>query len=64
MHTADEIEQAFGGRVDDTVDKVGGLLPVEWSTELRHEVRSLVEDAYAAGAAHARTVDVELRRYF
>ena len=64
MPSTHELEAVFGERVDDAVDKVGGLLPVEWSTELREVMRALVEDAYIAGAAQARSVDSELRRSF
>lgn len=64
MHLAPELESAFGPRVDSAVDKVSGLLPVEWSTELRAAVRDLIIDAYDAGAAQSRLVDVETRRGF
>lgn len=64
MPSAQDLEAAFGARVDGAVDKVGGLLPVEWSVELRHTMRGLIEDAYAAGAAQVQTADAELRRAF
>lgn len=64
MPSAHELEDVFGARVDGAVDKVGGLLPVEWSMELRQVMRNLVHDAYAAGAAQVQTADAELRRSF
>jgi hypothetical protein len=64
MPFSPELEDAFGPRVDKAVDKVGGLLPVEWSTELRSVMRDLVADAYVAGAGHLRAIDVETRRAF
>ena len=64
MPSSHELETVFGARVDGAVDKVGGLLPVEWSTELRRTMRVLIEDAYAAGAAQVQSADAELRRSF
>jgi len=47
-----ELEERFGPRIDKAVDKVSGLLPVEWSTELRAVIRDLVaEAAHSADAS-------------
>lgn len=64
MPPTQELEEIFGARVDLAIDKVGGLLPVEWSLELRRTMRTLLEDAYAAGAAQSHTADTEFRRSF
>jgi len=64
MTLSPELEETFGARVDKAVDKVGGLLPVEWSMELRSVMRTLVVDAFETGASHASFVDAEARRSF
>jgi len=64
MPSVHELEAIFGASIDGAVDKVGGLLPVEWSVELRQTMRNLVEDAYAVGAAQVQMADAELRRSF
>lgn len=64
MTLSPELEEAFGARVDKAVDKVGGLLPVEWSMELRSMMRTLVLDAYDTGASQAWSVDADARRSF
>jgi hypothetical protein len=42
-----DLEAQFGPRIDKAVDKVSGLLPVEWSVELRGVIRALVAEAAA-----------------
>jgi hypothetical protein len=59
-----ELESALGTRIDAAVDKVGGLLPLEWSSELRHVMRDIARDAYLAGAAQSHLVDAEMRKVF
>ncbi|MGC4175035.1 hypothetical protein [Demequina sp.] len=59
-----EMEEAFGPRVDKAVDKVGGLLPVEWSNELRTVIRGIVADAYYSGSGQSQLVEYEMRRSF
>jgi len=59
-----ELEDTLGPRIDKAVDKVGGLLPVEWSQELRAAMREIVADAHAAGAAQGRCVEADLRSIF
>jgi len=45
---AADLEERFGPRIDRAVDKVSGLLPVEWSVELRGVIRGLVAEAARA----------------
>ncbi len=59
-----ELEDTLGPRIDTAVDKVGDLLPEEWSLELRSVMRELVADAHAAGAAQSLRMDADLRRSF
>ena len=64
MPLTPELEDYFGPRIDTAVDKVSGLLPLEWSLDMRSLVRNLVADAYAAGASQSRLADAEARRSF
>ena len=57
-----ELEETYGVEIDKAVDKVGGLLPLEWSSELRMAMRRMVADAHFDGVAASRMVDSELRR--
>jgi len=57
-----ELEDTYGPEIDKAVDKVGGLLPLEWSSELRSEMRRMIADAHFAGLAASRMIDSELRR--
>ena len=59
-----ELEEAYGPDIDKAVDKVGGLLPLEWSSELRSEMRRMVADAHLNGVAASRLADSEMRRSF
>lgn len=59
-----ELEDTYGPQIDKAVDKVGGLLPLEWSSELRRVIRTMVADAHQSGVAASHLVDSEMRRSF
>jgi len=59
-----ELEETYGPQIDEAVDKVGGLLPLEWTSELRRQIRTMVADAHHNGVAASHLVDSEMRRSF